>query len=55
MTKWTKEYRAAYMRAYYRANRDWIRTNWKLWYARNRESRNLRRRKARKETIHAGA
>lgn len=55
MTKWTAEYRQAYMRAYYRANRDWIRTTWKLWYARNRESRNLRRRKVRKETIHAGA
>ena len=55
MTKWTAEYRQAYMREYYRAHRDWIRVTWKLWYARNRKSRNIRRRKVRKETHHAGA
>ena len=44
MTKWTKEYRQAYMREYRAKNRDWIRVTWKLWYAANRKARNMRRR-----------
>lgn len=44
-TKWTAEYRQAYMREYRAKNRDWIRVTWKLWYAANRKARNMRRRK----------
>lgn len=59
MTKWTAEYRREYMREYYRAHRDWIRTTWQLWYARNRQAHNRRKRasyaRKRKETINVGA
>ena len=41
---WTKEQRAAYMREYYKRNRDWIRVTFALWYQKNRAERNRRRR-----------
>ena len=42
---WTAEKRAAYMREYYRKNRDWIRVTFALWYRKNGPERNRRRRK----------
>ena len=42
---WTVEHRRAYMREYYKRNRDWIRVNFALWYKANKNARNARRRK----------
>ena len=43
--KWTKEYRAAYMRAYREKHREWLRVTYAIWYKANRKARNARRRK----------
>ena len=44
--KWTKEYRAAYMREYREKHREWLRVTYAIWYKANRKARNARRRKA---------
>ena len=34
---WTKEYRAAYMRAYREKHPEWLRVTYAIWYKANRK------------------
>lgn len=43
--KWTKEYRAAYMREYRKKHREWLRTLHNLWYDKYSEDICRRRKK----------